>query len=121
MTHDDIDQLQRIIARELEVQPGADIRDEIQRRQAFLIDQLHTTGQHCLVLGISGGVDSTSAGLLAIPRSFPALRQWLTTVGDHPSGALPRALNKRGQPGLTPRTGHSASVGHTTDPAWPAR
>ncbi|MEQ5854681.1 ammonia-dependent NAD(+) synthetase [Halomonas sp. EF61] len=76
MTHDDIDQLQRIIARELEVQPGADIRDEIQRRQAFLIDQLHTTGQHCLVLGISGGVDSTSAGLLA-QRAVEAARERL--------------------------------------------
>lgn len=76
MTPADIDALQRIIAKELDVRPEVDIPREIERRRHFLIDQLETTGQHTLVLGISGGVDSTAAGALA-QRAVNAVRERL--------------------------------------------
>jgi NAD+ synthase len=48
----------------LAVQASIDPQQEIERRVGFLCDQLVETGQHALVLGISGGVDSTVAGRL---------------------------------------------------------
>lgn len=56
---------QRRIAAALEVRPNIDAEREIARRRDFLRDQIVRTGQHALVLGISGGVDSTVAGRLA--------------------------------------------------------
>ena len=44
--------------------PGA-VQAEIDRRVAFIQDCLRGSGLKTLVLGISGGVDSTTAGLLA--------------------------------------------------------
>ncbi|GHE58836.1 NH(3)-dependent NAD(+) synthetase [Streptomyces longispororuber] len=41
-----------------------DAEREIERRVAFLTERLTTTGLRSLVLGISGGVDSTTAGRL---------------------------------------------------------
>lgn len=55
---------QQEIARELEVAPAFDAASEIERRVAFLADRLISTGLRSLVLGISGGVDSTTAGRL---------------------------------------------------------
>ncbi|MFF8275915.1 ammonia-dependent NAD(+) synthetase [Streptomyces lateritius] len=56
--------LQQQIARELEVSETFDPLAEIERRVAFLAERLTSTGLRCLVLGISGGVDSTTAGRL---------------------------------------------------------
>ncbi|MEV4253464.1 ammonia-dependent NAD(+) synthetase [Spirillospora sp. NPDC049652] len=56
--------LQQEIARELEVAETFDAEREIERRVAFLTDRLTSTGLSSLVLGISGGVDSTTAGRL---------------------------------------------------------
>ncbi|MEV7009951.1 ammonia-dependent NAD(+) synthetase [Streptosporangium sp. NPDC051022] len=55
---------QQEIARELQVSASFDAAQEIERRVAFLADQLTSTGLRSLVLGISGGVDSTTAGRL---------------------------------------------------------
>ncbi|MGI5284474.1 ammonia-dependent NAD(+) synthetase [Nonomuraea polychroma] len=56
--------LQQEIARDLQVSASFDARQEIERRVAFLTDQLISTGLRSLVLGISGGVDSMTAGRL---------------------------------------------------------
>ncbi|MEU4269922.1 ammonia-dependent NAD(+) synthetase [Streptomyces sp. NPDC026092] len=56
--------LQQQIAEELEVSPSFDPLVEIERRVAFLTERLTSTGLRSLVLGISGGVDSTTAGRL---------------------------------------------------------
>ncbi|MFI6444344.1 ammonia-dependent NAD(+) synthetase [Kitasatospora sp. NPDC050543] len=56
--------LQQEIARDLQVSESFDAQQEIERRVAFLADQLTSTGLRSLVLGISGGVDSTTAGRL---------------------------------------------------------
>jgi NAD+ synthase len=56
--------LQLEIARELEVAETFDAAREIERRVAFLAERLTSTGLRSLVLGISGGVDSTTAGRL---------------------------------------------------------
>ncbi|MGI5337602.1 ammonia-dependent NAD(+) synthetase [Streptomyces sp. CA-181903] len=56
--------LQQEIARELQVSEDFDAEREIERRVAFLAERLTSTGLRSLVLGISGGVDSTTAGRL---------------------------------------------------------
>ncbi|WP_026414265.1 ammonia-dependent NAD(+) synthetase [Actinomadura oligospora] len=56
--------LQQEIARELEVAGTFDAGHEIERRVGFLTERLTSTGLSSLVLGISGGVDSTTAGRL---------------------------------------------------------
>lgn len=56
--------LQQEIARELQVSEIFDAHREIERRVAFLAQALTSTGLRSLVLGISGGVDSTTAGRL---------------------------------------------------------
>ncbi|MFI8089347.1 ammonia-dependent NAD(+) synthetase [Streptomyces sp. NPDC086080] len=56
--------LQQEIARQLGVDNSFDVEQELERRVAFLTERLTSTGLHCLVLGISGGVDSTVAGRL---------------------------------------------------------
>ncbi|MEU1022999.1 MULTISPECIES: ammonia-dependent NAD(+) synthetase [unclassified Streptomyces] len=55
---------QQEIARALQVSADFAVRQEIERRVAFLADQLTSNGLRSLVLGISGGVDSTTAGRL---------------------------------------------------------
>ena len=52
------------IAAELFVTPSFDAAAEIERRVAFVADYLAASGLESLVLGISGGVDSTTAGRL---------------------------------------------------------
>ncbi|MFC5184351.1 ammonia-dependent NAD(+) synthetase [Actinomadura harenae] len=56
--------LQQEIARELGVAGDFDAGREIERRVAFLAERLTSSGLSSLVLGISGGVDSTTAGRL---------------------------------------------------------
>lgn len=55
---------QREIAEALGVQARIDPQDEISRRVDFLVDYLRRAGAGALVLGISGGVDSTVCGRL---------------------------------------------------------
>jgi NAD+ synthase len=73
------------IARELGVAPSFDAAAEAGRRVKFLSDYMRSAGMHALVLGISGGVDSTTAGRLCqlaveqlradgLPASFLAMR-----------------------------------------------
>ncbi|MGW4161327.1 ammonia-dependent NAD(+) synthetase [Streptomyces sp. NPDC004788] len=64
MTDAETTALQQQIARELEVSETFDPREEIERRVAFLTERLTGSGLRSLVLGISGGVDSTTAGRL---------------------------------------------------------
>jgi NAD+ synthase len=56
---------QRQIAAELRVADAFDAAQEIERRVAFLADYLRANGLGTYVLGISGGVDSSTAGRLA--------------------------------------------------------
>ncbi|MCQ4043755.1 ammonia-dependent NAD(+) synthetase [Streptomyces rubrisoli] len=56
--------LQQDIARDLQVSASFDVQQEIERRVAFLAAQLTSTSLRSLVLGISGGVDSMTAGRL---------------------------------------------------------
>ncbi|SKC89576.1 NH(3)-dependent NAD(+) synthetase [Burkholderia sp. CF099] len=56
---------QRQIAAELHVADHFDAAREIERRVAFLADYLRANGLAAYVLGISGGVDSSTAGRLA--------------------------------------------------------
>ncbi|MFE9258259.1 ammonia-dependent NAD(+) synthetase [Streptomyces sp. NPDC006879] len=56
--------LQQEIARDLRVPVEFDPAMEIERRVTFLTERLTSTGLRSLVLGISGGVDSTTTGRL---------------------------------------------------------
>ncbi|MFE1174302.1 ammonia-dependent NAD(+) synthetase [Streptomyces sp. NPDC058773] len=56
--------LQEEIARDLQVTASFDAGQEIERRVTFLTERLTSTGLRSLVLGISGGVDSTTTGRL---------------------------------------------------------
>ncbi|XDJ36192.1 MAG: ammonia-dependent NAD(+) synthetase [Burkholderia sp.] len=56
---------QRTIAAELLVAPNFDAAEEAERRIGFLAGYLRSTGLSTYVLGISGGVDSSTAGRLA--------------------------------------------------------
>ncbi|MBZ5486207.1 ammonia-dependent NAD(+) synthetase [Halomonas aquamarina] len=49
----------------LQVKPRIDPAQEVETRVDFLCRKMHESGQHGLVLGISGGVDSTVGGRLA--------------------------------------------------------
>lgn len=61
------------IAAELLVTPNFDVATEVERRTAFLADYLAGSGLDSLVLGISGGVDSSTAGRLC-QRAVERLR-----------------------------------------------
>lgn len=65
MTQQDSAERQRRIATEMHVSGDFDAEREIERRVAFLMQYLRTSGLKTYVLGISGGVDSTTAGRLA--------------------------------------------------------
>jgi NAD+ synthase len=56
--------LQELIVAELGVTPSFDPDLEIERRINFLTDQLRLSGASTYVLGVSGGVDSSTAGRL---------------------------------------------------------
>lgn len=57
--------LQRSMIAELKIASTFDVRQEIERRVSFLCDYLIKVKMRALVLGISGGVDSTTAGRLS--------------------------------------------------------
>nr|WP_267955302.1 ammonia-dependent NAD(+) synthetase [Halomonas ethanolica] len=57
--------VQRAIGVQLQARSDIDVRYEIERRRDFLCRVMQESGQSTLVLGISGGVDSTVAGRLA--------------------------------------------------------
>ena len=61
---DDVTDAQRRIARELGVRREFDVAEETDRRSQFLAELLAATGLRTLVLGISGGVDSATVGML---------------------------------------------------------
>lgn len=56
--------LHHTIIAELGARPQIDPAEEVERRVSFIADYLRTTGARSLVLGISGGQDSTLAGRL---------------------------------------------------------
>ena len=58
-------ELQQRIIEEMGVKPEIDPAEEVHRRVRFLADYLQSTEAAGFVLGISGGVDSTTAGRLA--------------------------------------------------------
>ena len=62
--------LQETIIKTLHVQPKIDPATEIERRVDFLASFLKKTGMKTLVLGISGGQDSSLAGRLSQWKSF---------------------------------------------------
>ncbi|MER6343316.1 ammonia-dependent NAD(+) synthetase [Streptomyces sp. NPDC001595] len=64
MTDPSSTSVQQEIARELQVSESFDAAQEIERRVAFLAERLTSSGLRSLVLGISGGVDSSTAGRL---------------------------------------------------------
>jgi NAD+ synthase len=66
---------QRDIIERLQVFPSIDIDAEIARRTAFLIDAMTQAGRYTLILGISGGVDSLTAGFLAQKAAMEARAQ----------------------------------------------
>lgn len=66
--------LQRHIIDTLHAQPHIDPEQEVKRRVAFIQDYLQATGTDGLVLGISGGQDSTLAGRLS-QLAVEALRE----------------------------------------------
>ncbi|MDR6523822.1 NAD+ synthase [Variovorax paradoxus] len=68
-----VDDTQREIIAALHVAPVFDAARELERRVDFLADYLKQTGLKTLVLGISGGVDSLTAGCLA-QRAVEKLR-----------------------------------------------
>ncbi|MGR2737747.1 ammonia-dependent NAD(+) synthetase [Billgrantia sp. Q4P2] len=57
--------VQRAIGVQLHAQTDIDAQHEFERRRDFLCNVMNESGQTTLVLGISGGVDSTVAGRLA--------------------------------------------------------
>lgn len=84
---------QRRIAKELGVAPHFDAQAEIDRRIRFLAEYARAAAAKSLVLGISGGVDSTTAGRLCqvaaqqlrsagLPLRFIAMRLPYGTQAD---------------------------------------
>uniref|UniRef100_E1TK32 NH(3)-dependent NAD(+) synthetase n=1 Tax=Burkholderia sp. (strain CCGE1003) TaxID=640512 RepID=E1TK32_BURSG len=65
MKHTDPAAVQKDIAAEMHLTARFDANEEIERRVSFLADYLRSNGLKTYVLGISGGVDSTTAGRLA--------------------------------------------------------
>ncbi|MBD1576633.1 ammonia-dependent NAD(+) synthetase [Vibrio sp. S11_S32] len=57
--------MEQHIRQEMRVQPSIDAQFEISRRIAFIKNRLQSSGCKSLILGISGGVDSTTCGRLA--------------------------------------------------------
>ncbi|OEF27600.1 ammonia-dependent NAD(+) synthetase [Vibrio rumoiensis] len=57
--------MEQLIRQEMQVLPSIDPQFEIARRVSFIKNKLKESGCKSLVLGISGGVDSTTCGRLA--------------------------------------------------------
>lgn len=71
--------MKQAIINEMKVQPNIDINVEINRRVAFIKQCLTNSGAKALVLGISGGIDSTLTGRLA-QLAVDELNEQETTV-----------------------------------------
>lgn len=56
--------MQEQIIDALKVSPNIDPKEEVEKRVKFIHDFMQKTGMKTLVLGISGGQDSTLAGRL---------------------------------------------------------
>lgn len=67
-------EIQAKIIEEMGIAQEFDVEAEIRKRVDFLKDYLKSTGMRSLVLGISGGIDSTTAGKLA-QKAVNELRQ----------------------------------------------
>jgi NAD+ synthase len=65
MSQPEYEKLQRAIIDELQVASSFDAGKEAERRIAFLADYLISSNMRAYVLGISGGIDSTTTGRLA--------------------------------------------------------
>ncbi|MBZ9557978.1 MULTISPECIES: ammonia-dependent NAD(+) synthetase [Modicisalibacter] len=82
MSNDPTSQDQRAIAAALGVETRRDPAEQVARRLRFLEQEMRESGQHALVLGISGGIDSTVAGRLsqlaveAVRDALPDARFW---------------------------------------------
>jgi NAD+ synthase len=96
--------VQREIAEQLKVQPPfadeAALEAEVARRVTFIQDCLVNSGLKTLVLGISGGVDSLTAGLLA-QRAMRELRKPRATAATSSSPCACRT--KPSSTNMTPR------------------
>jgi len=57
--------IEQSIIDEMKVLPNIDVKFEIKRRIDFIATQLKNSGLKALILGISGGIDSTTTGKLA--------------------------------------------------------
>jgi NAD+ synthase len=91
--------LQKQIIEDLHVAPSVDAAEQIEKRVGFLVEYLRSTGAKGLVLGISGGQDSSLAGRLcqlAVSRireeggeaSFVAVRLPYTVQADEADAQL---------------------------------
>lgn len=70
--------MEQHIRQEMRVQPSIDAQFEIARRISFIKNRLQASGCKALILGISGGVDSTTCGRLA-QLAINQLNQELST------------------------------------------
>lgn len=70
--------MEQHIRQEMRVQPSIDAQFEISRRISFIKNRLQASGCKALILGISGGVDSTTCGRLA-QLAINQLNQELST------------------------------------------
>lgn len=73
---------QQTIINEMKVLPEIDVRFEIRRRIEFIKTTLQSSGLKTLVLGISGGVDSSTCGRLA-QLAVTELNQTLSSPEAH--------------------------------------
>ena len=110
--------LQELIIAELGVPWAFDVDNEVAQRVEFLADRLRRTGATAYVLGISGGVDSATAGRLcqlAVERvrteggqaTFVAMRLPYGVQADEADApALARVHQVRRDPGGRREAGH---------------
>ncbi len=57
--------LKNEVIKEMRVLPNINVDSEVHRRTQFIKDKLVESGLYCLVLGVSGGIDSCTLGRLA--------------------------------------------------------
>ncbi|MBZ9539025.1 ammonia-dependent NAD(+) synthetase [Modicisalibacter tunisiensis] len=76
MSTDSLSNEQRAIADALGVDTRRGAEEQVEHRLRFLAQAMRDSGQHALVLGISGGIDSTVAGRLS-QRAVEAVRDTL--------------------------------------------